>query len=55
MWDKPAGGFKYALKTDISAFKALHTEVINNDISSGSKVHTLATPSLASSVAFAND
>ena len=53
-WDKPGDGFKDALKAEISDFESSHTEVINDELLASSKMHTLATLSLASSVTFSN-
>jgi hypothetical protein len=53
-WDKPGDGFKDALKAEITDFESSHTQVLNDEIVAGSKLHTLAILSLASSITFAN-
>ena len=53
-WDKPDDGFKDTLRHHISAFETSHTQVIDDEVEAGSRIHTLATLSLASSVTFAN-
>ena len=54
LWDQSGDGYKDKLKSELLEFQVSHTEYINDELLPGSKIHTLATLSLAASVTFTN-
>lgn len=52
IWDQPGDGHKDKLKSEMLEFQISHTEYIDEGLLAGSKIHNLATLSLAASITF---
>ena len=54
LWDQTDDGYKDKLKSELMDFQSSHTLYIDEELEAGSKIHTIATLSLAASISFTN-